>query len=55
MQVAWQDGGSITATGNSFATPHITGLVARIMSKRHGLTVFQVTTVLRALAANVTR
>ena len=27
MEVAWTDGGTLVATGNSFATPHIAGLV----------------------------
>ena len=53
VDVAWLGGSSITATGNSFATPHVTGLVARILGKHPGLTVFQVKTILRALAANV--
>ena len=52
VPVAWLQHGSITATGNSFATPHITGVVARLLGKHPGLTVFQVKTVLRALAAN---
>ena len=55
VQVAWLEGATITATGNSFATPHIAGLVARILGKHPGLTVFQVKTILRALAANVRR
>ena len=53
LQVAWLGGATITATGNSFAAPHITGLVARLLGKHPGLTVFQIKTVLRALAANV--
>ncbi|MBA2452483.1 MAG: S8 family serine peptidase [Chloroflexia bacterium] len=55
VPVAWMDGGTITATGNSFATPHVTGFIARLLAKHPGLTVFQVKTVLRALAANVDR
>lgn len=53
VDVAWLGGSTITATGNSFATPHITGLVARMLGKHPGLTVFQIKTILRALAANV--
>lgn len=53
LQVAWQDGATITATGNSFAAPHITGLVAKLLGKHPGLTIFQIKTILRALAANV--
>ncbi len=52
VRVPWLGGGYITATGNSFATPHITGLVARILAKHPGLTVFQLKTVLSALASN---
>jgi subtilisin len=55
VRVAWQGGGWITATGNSFAAPHVTGLVAQILAKRPGLTPFQVKQILRALAANVRR
>ena len=55
LRVAWKDGGWITATGNSFAAPHITGIVARILGKHPGLTPFQMKTILRALAANVAR
>lgn len=55
VRVAWLDGGWITATGNSFAAPHITGIVARILGKHPGLTVFQLKVILRALAANMSR
>jgi subtilisin family serine protease len=53
VRVAWQAGGWITATGNSFAAPHISGIVARMLGKHPGLTPFHVKAVLRALAANV--
>lgn len=53
VRVAWQNGQWITATGNSFAAPHIAGLVARLLSKHPELAPFQVKAVLRALAANV--
>jgi subtilisin len=52
VEVAWKDGSTITATGNSFAAPHVSGLVARILSKHPGLTPFQVKTILAATAAN---
>jgi subtilisin len=52
IDVAWSEGSTITATGNSFAAPHITGLVARILGKHPGLTPFEVKTILRALADN---
>lgn len=53
VPVAWLNGGSINGTGNSYAAPHITGIVARILGKHPNLTLFQMKTVLRALAANV--
>ena len=40
-------------TGNSFAAPHIAGLITRILSKHPGMTPFQMKTVLSALADNV--
>ena len=52
VEVPWLGGGSIVATGNSFAAPHMSGLVARLLSKHPGLTPFQVKTVLHALADN---
>lgn len=52
VEVAWQRGGRITATGNSFAAPHITGIVARILGKHPGLNLSQMKVILRALAAN---
>jgi subtilisin family serine protease len=55
VEVAWRNGGTLTVTGNSFAAPHVSGLVARLLSKHPGLTVFQIKTVLRALATNVAR
>jgi subtilisin family serine protease len=55
IRVPWLDHGWLTATGNSFAAPHIAGIVTKILSKHPGLTVFQMKTVLRALATNVTR
>lgn len=53
VRVAWLNGGWSTAGGNSFATPHISGLIAKILGKHRDLTVFQMKAVLRALAANV--
>lgn len=52
VDVAWQGGTSIVATGNSFATPHVAGLAARVLSKHPGLTPFQVKSVLQAVADN---
>ena len=55
VRVAWTDGGWITSTGNSFATPHMSGIIAKILGKHPGLTPFQMKAVLRALAANLAR
>ena len=55
VNVAWLDGQTIQATGNSFAAPHMAGIIARIVEKHPDLTPFQIKTVLRALAANVQR
>jgi len=52
VDVAWSDGGSLVATGNSFAAPHIAGLVARIVGEHPGITPAEVKTLLRALADN---
>jgi subtilisin family serine protease len=52
VPVGWKDGGSTAATGNSFAAPHICGLIARILSKHPGLTPFEVKAVLAAVADN---
>ena len=52
LDVAWLGGATIRATGNSFAAPHIAGLVALILSKHPGMTPFQVKTILAATARN---
>ena len=52
VPIAWKDGGTTVATGNSFAAPHIAGLVARILSKHPGLTPFEVKAVLASIADN---
>ncbi|HKR99206.1 MAG TPA: S8 family serine peptidase [Candidatus Dormibacteraeota bacterium] len=52
VDVAWMDGSTITASGNSFAAPHISGIVALVLSKHPGLTPFEMKTVLAALADN---
>ena len=50
VPIAWKDGGSTVATGNSFAAPHIAGLVARLVGKHPGLTPFEVKAILAATA-----
>jgi subtilisin len=52
VEVPWLSGSTIVATGNSFAAPHVTGLVARLLSKHPHLTTYEVKTVLRAVASN---
>lgn len=53
VQVAWLGGRSIRTTGNSFATPRIAGLVARILARHPQLTPFQLKSILYLTAANV--
>ena len=52
VPVAWKDGGGTVATGNSFAAPHIAGLVASILSKHPGLSPFEVKGILASVADN---
>ena len=52
VRIAWSDSRYVTATGNSFAAPHITGRVALLLGKHPDLTPFQVKTVLRVLSRN---
>jgi subtilisin len=53
VEVGWLDGGTRRCTGNSFATPHIAGYCALILSKHPELTAFQVKNLLYLTAANV--
>jgi subtilisin len=53
VDVAWLGGGSIRATGNSFATPALTGICARVLSKHPQLTPFQLKSILYLIATNV--
>jgi subtilisin len=52
LEVPWLAGSTIISTGNSFAAPHVTGLVARLLSKHPHLAPYEVRTVLRAVASN---
>lgn len=54
VPIGWKDGATTVATGNSFAAPHMCGLVARILSKHPGLTPFEVKSVLAAIANDPT-
>lgn len=55
VPIAWNRGGSMVATGNSFAAPHIAGIVALILSKHPGLAPFEVKAVLASVADNPRR
>jgi len=52
VEVAWMGGGKIVAAGNSFATAHVSGVCALILSKHPELTPFQLKSVLYATASN---
>jgi subtilisin len=53
VDVAWTGGGSLVCTGNSFATPHISGIAALVLSKHPDVTPFQLKSVLYQTATNV--
>jgi subtilisin len=53
LEIPWLGGETITATGNSFATPHIAGICALILAKHPDLTPFQLKSVLHLTASNV--
>jgi subtilisin family serine protease len=53
VEVAWVGGGRLVCTGNSFATPHVAGIAALILSKHRELTPFQLKSVLYLTASNV--
>ncbi|MHB8644089.1 MAG: S8 family peptidase [Gaiellaceae bacterium] len=53
VELAWTGGGTIRATGNSFATPHMSGICALLLSKHPELTSFQLKSLLHLIANNV--
>ena len=53
VEVAWLGGGSARSTGNSFATPHISGICALILGKHPELTPFQLKSTLYLTASNI--
>jgi subtilisin len=53
VEVPWLGGGRLVCTGNSFATPHVAGIAALILSKHRELTPFQLKSVLYLTASNV--
>lgn len=50
VQTAWPGGGHKTLTGNSFACPHIVGVIALLLETHPGLTPFQVKSALYSIA-----
>jgi subtilisin family serine protease len=55
VEVAWLDGGSTVATGNSFAAPHVAAMAALILANHPGLAPYQVKAVLHAVSDNAAR
>ena len=53
VEIAWLGGGKILSTGNSFATPHISGICALVLAKHPELTPFQLKSILHLTATNV--
>jgi subtilisin family serine protease len=53
VEVAWTGGGRLVCTGNSFATPHIAGIAALMLSKHRELTPFQLKSLLYLTSTNV--
>lgn len=50
VRTTWPGGGYRQLTGNSFACPHVTGIIALLMEAYPNLTPFQVKTILYAVA-----
>jgi subtilisin family serine protease len=53
VEVGWLDGSTITGTGNSFATAHLSGLCAKILAKHPGLAPYELKSLLYLTATNV--
>ena len=53
LELAWLGGTTIRATGNSFATPHIAGIAALVLSKHGPMRPFELKTALQAAGNNV--
>lgn len=53
VEVPWLGGRTLTVSGNSFATPHLSSICALILSKHPELTPFQLKSVLYLTATNV--
>jgi subtilisin len=53
VEIAWLGGTTIRASGNSFATPHMTAISALVIGKHPGITPSQLKSVLQLTATNV--
>jgi len=53
VEVAWIGSATVRSSGNSFATPHMSGICALILAKHPELTPFQLKSVLYLIASNV--
>ena len=53
LDVAWLGGSTIRVTGNSFATPHLSGFCALVLGKHPELTPFQLKSILYLVSDNV--
>ena len=52
VPIAWKDGTTTVAAGNSFAAPHTAGLLARLRSKHPGLSPCEAMAIIAATADN---
>jgi subtilisin len=53
VEVPWSGGRTLTVSGNSFATPHLSAICALVLAKHPELTPFQLKSVLYLTATNV--
>ena len=53
VEVPWQGGRTLTVSGNSFATPHLSAICALVLAKHPELTPFQLKSVLYLTSSNV--
>ena len=53
VEVAWMGGETLSASGNSFATPHVSAICALIRSKHPELTPFELKSLLHLTSRNV--
>jgi subtilisin len=53
VELAWLEGSRVRCSGNSFATPHVSGICSLILAKHPELTPFQLKSVLYLTSSNV--